>query len=278
MKKSNKKKILIAALFAVLAIGASVAWRGCSANTEPQQAPEQTQAQEEQTTIQEASDGTNTRTDNLNQRQQELTARYTEGEKEAAALLAANVWAAGSSSATLRFTDNSFIETREGAPDVEKSFAIAAYKLENSAIDANGEYTTTYTLALDTGDQQYICTLSQLHPATNADQPWTVKCEAFAYSAIYTRIDQAIDLTLDGINDNLTDLVGGVENIGKLHALIKGYCSQYHPSATIATWDKKIAIDYAQNTAVITFALNNAAKTNLKALHVLGSDAFEIGK
>ncbi|MEG0758404.1 MAG: hypothetical protein RR505_08335, partial [Raoultibacter sp.] len=239
-----------------------------------------TQGQEQNAPAEDQTvENTSDASERLNERQQVIVSQYSDVEKEVAALLESNVWAAGSSSATLRFGENTYTESREGSPDVIKTYVITACKLESSSIDEHGEYTTTYTFAIDTGDKEYIVALSQLHPASEeVEQPWSLTSEVFSYAATYSRIGEAIDLNLERIDDKFTDLVGGEEVTESMHSLIKGYCSMYYPSVTTATWDQKASLDYGQNTAVFTFQLNNSAKTNLKVLHVLGTDAFEIGQ
>ncbi|MEG0323650.1 MAG: hypothetical protein RR619_06600, partial [Raoultibacter sp.] len=163
--KKKMKRILIGLLIVVLIVGLSIVWKSYRLTESTIAAEDQTQGQEQNAPAEDQTvENTSDASERLNERQQVIVSQYSDVEKEVAALLESNVWAAGSSSATLRFGENTYTESREGSPDVIKTYVITACKLESSSIDEHGEYTTTYTFAIDTGDKEYIVALSQLHP------------------------------------------------------------------------------------------------------------------
>lgn len=214
----------------------------------------------------------------LSGEQKEALAAYGDTEREVQAILSANVWGSEGSSAILRFADASYAETKEGSPDVEHTFVMTAAKLETDAPATSSEYTTRYIVAADVDGEGHILTLSQLHPASGAVQPWRIEGTYFEYSAAYVRVDAATEFSVSGVDGRVAELIGGQENADKLESTIAGYASQFYPTANSAALMATVTLDCEQQTAVLQFQLNNQSKTVLKVLHPLGTDGFEIGR
>lgn len=214
----------------------------------------------------------------LTEREREALAAYGDTEREVQAILSANVWGSEGSSAILRFADASYAETKEGSPDVERTFVMTAAKLETDASETSSEYTTRYIVAADVGGEGHILTLSRFHPASGAVQPWRIEGACFEYSAAYVRVDAATELSVSGVDGRVAELIGGQENADKLASMIAEYASQFYPTASSAVLMATVTLDCEQQTAVLQFQLNNQSKTVLKVLHPLGTDGFEIGR
>lgn len=215
------------------------------------------------------------------ERQRELAGAYTDAEREIVALLESNVWADGTGTATVSFDGDSMTVTEHKAAmeDVERTWAVSLLKRgEDEMPDKSGK-TETVMAVVDLGEEEAVLEISRFHPASGAEQPWKVSSEAFRYAAEYTAA--SVDLSRFALVDDtgkLAAVCDGQENLDALTALLASVAAAEYPTATKAVWDGHVDYDLAANTASFALTLDNRAQTQVKVLHVLGTENFETDK
>lgn len=214
----------------------------------------------------------------LTERQDQLRASYSEIEAEAAALLEANVWADETGTATLSFGEEVAAERKDGMADVEWPWAVSlAERSEQARADGSGTE-EEILVVVDLGQEERTVTLSRFHPASGAEQPWTVSSGAFRYASSYTAASSSAPLSVVDAAGELATVCEGEENAARLGQLIAAIAAAEYPTATKAVWQGQAEYDYKARTVAFEFELDNRARTRIRVLHPLGTASFETDK
>lgn len=193
--------------------------------------------------------------------------------------LSASVWSAGGGRDTLRFLENSYIETVNGESTTH-SYAI-------SRIDKSGDgYGGTYrTVVFDTDTGTHIVTYSdgkgsavQGNSGDDAKDGSSITSTIQSSSmftmkdAPYERVDSIEDIIVKGLNSEMTETLGG--DLDTLTKELSSWCAVHYPTATEATWDKVVIIDYEDGILSTNFTLNTESAVNIAVNYKMSDGSF----
>lgn len=148
---------------------------------------------------------------------------------------------------TLAIVDGAFVEGADGQNAV-------TYWTLDSEEDAGGTLTATVlaSKSMNEAASPALVTITQDGGNTY------IKSDAL--SSTYKQVQPgAHALQFSGITGELADSMG-VE-ASKIEAAVSSRAASVSPTATKATWDKEVWIDYAGGTATTTFTLDDGAST-----------------
>ena len=195
-------------------------------------AQQQQQAEEEQKTDEEKQQEKEEADPDLTDTQRKAIDNYDDDTKAFIETLSASVWSANNGTDTLQFTGHTYTETVNGKA-TEHTYAVT--RLEKGT-DTAGMEIDTAVFETDTGTHvvRYTC------------QTGTGE------------VDPVQDITVEGLNDEITALLGGADN---LTSELSKWCAAYYPTASTATWNGTATINYNENTITTAFTLAVADTT-----------------
>lgn len=253
------KVVAFAALaLVVLIVGTSVA--RCTAVHAPADAE---QAQQEQ----RAEESQQEQGPQVSEQQQELIDGYSGKVAEFVSLLSANAWTAQQERKSLTFADNAFTETDSStSSSVTHTFAVSSYRSSSSTeTGANGETRNivVHDAAILTDAGTFLLTMRQSESPTG-EGTWSLVSNAFQYSDSYVLSHSAETLSVSGINEAFTELLGG--SSGGLKSAVVEHCSKYFPTAKNAEWSGQATVDWEAGTITTSFKLDNSSRSSVSAV------------
>lgn len=181
----------------------------------------------------------------LTDAQKEIIKGYDSDTKELIDTLSSSVWSVSEGRYTLKFADDSYVETVNGTPTVH-SYAIS--RIEKTS-DGYGGY--LYTIVFETDTGTHIVTYTDgsgaavnsdsKTPGENTISTLTSSTMFAQKNTAYERAEAVANITVKGMNSEVTKLFGGDEK-AVITALSK-WCAVHYPSVTEATWQKELVAE-----------------------------------
>lgn len=193
----------------------------------------------------------------LTDAQKEIIKGYDTDTKELIDTLSSSVWSVSEGRYTLKFADDSYVETVNGTPTVH-SYAIS--RVEKTSDGYGG---SLYTIVFETDAGTHIVTYTDgsgaavnsdsKTPGENTISTLTSSTMFAQKNTAYERAEAVTNITVKGMNSEVTKLFGGDEK-AVITALSK-WCAVHYPSVTEATWQKVVNLDYENGVITTDFKL-----------------------
>lgn len=248
--KEHQKGALIALFLLIVFVGCSAVSAVNVAQHRAQEAAEQT----EQAQKDDKGDTSSKEADvPLTDEQKKAIDNYDDDTKKFIDTLSASVWSADGGKDTLRFSDNSYTETANGKTETH-SYAIL--RLERG-MDTAGSEVSTAVFETDTGT--HVVTYTNLSGA-KPDDSGKVSSSLSSNSMFtlkgsnYERKDSVEAISIKGLNSEIVKLLG--DDTENLTSELSKWCAVTYPTATEATWEKAVVIDYETGVVSTNFTLN----------------------
>lgn len=210
----------------------------------------------------------------LSSEQTSLIEQYGDEENQVLELLTSNVWAENTNTITF---DRAGFTVHQNDSETKYSFAIKEAKNETIK-GSNNEYTERWTLVSNINGQETLVTLDRFHPASGAIQEWAFTCDLINYGAVFSRIESSAEFKVLGITDEFTNLVGGSEITNALQTSINEWCASNAPTASSATLNSTVEIDFNTKTYRYTFSLDDSTLTEITVIQSMVDNSFDIGR
>ena len=212
----------------------------------------------------------------LTDAQKELIKGYDTDTKELIDTLSSSVWSVSEGRYTLKFADDSYVETVNGTPTVH-SYAIS--RVEKTS-DGYGGY--LYTIVFETDTGTHIVTYTDgsgaavnsdsKTPGENTISTLTSSTMFAQKNTAYERAEAVTNITVKGMNSEVTKLFGGDEK-AVITALSK-WCAVHYPSVTEATWQKVVNLDYENGVITTDFKLNDTNSVSITCVYEQSTGEF----
>lgn len=189
-------------------------------------------------------------------------------------LLCSSDWMVGDHLPSLSFTPECYTETNE---DMEQS--VNAYVVSDIRVDSpqsGGTYSETYTAVLETGSgQSCLVQLTGTKDAETGASTFALSSSLFLRSwESYSPAATQKEFFVEGLNTDIQNYLGdGVET---LKSELKSYCASYVPTASTATWDNGLYIDYSEGNLTTYFTLDDQAQTALTVTFDMDDKSFTV--
>ena len=233
-------------------------------------------------TIQTEAEGTGTDAEpaenalTLTDAQKEAIENYDESTKSFISTLTASLWQTSEGRYSLRFADDSYVETVNGTPE-RHTYAITRME---TARDGYGGTLNTLVFLTDTGTHIVTYTNgkgSAANTNTQAAEGTTISplnsATMFAQkNTAYERADAVEAITIKGLNSEVTTLFGGDEKA--LAGALSNWCAVHYPSVTCATWKKVVSVDYENNVLTTSFSLNDTNPVTITCVYETDTGTF----
>lgn len=268
--KEHKKAVLVAVFFLMVFVGCSAV---SAVHVAQQRAQEAATQQKETEPAGGASQTEGAQPDaELTDTQKQAIENYDDDTKDFVDTLCASVWSADGGRYTLRFGDTEYTETVDGKTETH-SYAIL--RLERGS-DTSGAEICTAAFETDTGT--HIVTYTNLtgSGADGSDKISSTLSSGTMFAlkdTAYERADAVKNITITGLNSEVTKLFGGDAN--KLTEELSRWCAVHYPSVTNATWQKVASIDWDGGTVATDFTLNSETPVNITVVYMMETGEFE---
>ena len=193
--------------------------------------------------------------------------------------LCASVWSANSGRCTLRFFDESYVETVDGDATTH-GYAIT--RIDKSSDGYGGSF-DTIVFETDTGTHVVTYTDGKGSAAREAGNGQ--KTEGTLVSSLssasmfslkntsYERTDPVENIAIKGLNSEITQLLGG--DADNLTSSLSSWCAVHHPTAQEATWSGSAFIDWQNSLVTIDFTLNDDSNATVSAIYHTDTNTYE---
>ena len=213
----------------------------------------------------------------LTDAQQEAINGYDEETENFIRTLAASIWSTGGGKYTLRFSNDSYVETINGKSSVH-SYAIT--RIDKTEDGYGGNY---YTAVVETDTGTHILSYDDGKGAavrgtdTEKDTSTVVttirSASMFAQKDVsYERVEPVTDITIKGMNSDMTGLLD--DSTDKLIEGLSSWCAVHYPTATEATWEKTAVIDYETGIISTNFTLNTETPASIAVTYNLSDKSY----
>lgn len=196
--------------------------------------------------------------------------------------LSASVWSANNGRCTLRFSDDSYVETVNGKSTTH-SYAIERI---DKAGDGYGGSIDTIVFETDTGTHVVTYTDGKGSAAT-AQGGAQQKADGSVISSLasasmfslkdtaYERADAVESIAVKGLNSEITQLFGG--DTDKLTSALSSWCAVHYPTTSEAIWNQVASIDWGDGVITTGFKLNDDQSTELTVVYRMDNGDVEFG-
>ena len=185
--------------------------------------------------------------------------------------LNASVWVNGDSYA--RFQDGAAVTKKNGKDAEAAPFVIRTAEKKTEASDGSKSSTTTYVAAIEIEGQTGLLTYTKSSStAVDFDMSTSkIVCTAlFGNSSDYASQGPAETFDVANLSSDAVNMLGGDKD--KIASALSTLARDIAPTASIATWNEDVTIDYGTGVVSATFTLNNSSKTVVKAKYDMGSN------
>lgn len=272
--KEHKKGTLVAIFLLIVFLGFSVTNAVSVADRRAQESAQQTSEQQEGQDPSEPPEGS----DDLTDTQKAAISDYDDQTKAFIDTLCANVWSSDSEGYTLRFSGDHYVES-VGGNDVTHSYAIL--RLDKGS-DTTGMETDTVVFETDTGTHVVSYTFGTGSDSDGSGKVASTLTSATMFAiknATYTRVDAVRQVSVRGLNSEVTSLLGG--DTQSLTTSLSNWCSTHYPNVTTATWNQIASIDWENNVITTGFTLTGDDSTNspvdITVVYQMDTGSFEFG-
>ena len=212
----------------------------------------------------------------LTDAQKEIIKGYDTDTKELIDTLSSSVWSVSEGRYTLKFADDSYVETVNGTPTV-RSYAIS--RVEKTS-DGYGGY--LYTIVFETDTGTHIVTYTDgsgaavnsdsKTPGENTISTLTSSTMFAQKNTAYERAEAVTNITVKGMNSEVTKLFGGDEKA--VTTALSKWCAVHYPSVTEATWQKVVNLDYENGVITTDFKLNDTNSVSITCVYEQSTGEF----
>lgn len=212
----------------------------------------------------------------LTDAQKEIIKGYDTDAKELIDTLSSSVWSVSEGRYTLKFADDSYVETVNGTPTVH-SYAIS--RVEKTS-DGYGGY--LYTIVFETDTGTHIVTYTDgsgaavnsdsKTPGENTISTLTSSTMFAQKNTAYERAEAVANITVKGMNSEVTKLFGGDEKA--VTTALSKWCAVHYPSVTEATWQKVVNLDYENGVITTDFKLNDSNSVSVTCVYEQSTGEF----
>lgn len=212
----------------------------------------------------------------LTDAQKEIIKGYDTDAKELIDTLSSSVWSVSEGRYTLKFADDSYVETVNGTPTVH-SYAIS--RVEKTS-DGYGGY--LYTIVFETDTGTHIVTYTDgsgaavnsdsKTPGENTISTLTSSTMFAQKNTAYERAEAVTNITVKGMNSEVTKLFGGDEKA--VTTALSKWCAVHYPSVTEATWQKVVNLDYENGVITTDFKLNDSNSVSVTCVYEQSTGEF----
>ena len=206
--------------------------------------------------------GTDPKTDDDHVKQARSDAgSYNDDERLVQDLLNASLWAASDSGSFVKFQDGSMTISKDGQEKTQ-SFLIKAVGASETTTPAQNDAYTTQAVAVSIDDDYEIMTLKR---PTSGSSPASVKSKTiFGSDSELFATQPSETLAVSGLPTEALSTLN--TDLDAIRSAMSVFCSQRYPSATNATWDGTVTIDYDTQTATTTFTLSTRDEVKVKVV------------
>lgn len=274
--RQHKKASLIALFCAIVFLGGSA----MSAVNVAQHRSQEAGQQEQQNAPKDDPTAAEQQGVDLTDSQKEAIKGYDDETRAFIDALGASVWSANSGRCTLRFTDDSYVETVDG-DSVTHSYAIT--RIDKSS-DGYGGSLDTIVFETDTGT--HVVTYTDGKGAAVSEEGDVQKTDGTLVSSLssasmfslkntdYMRADPVKNIAVKGLNSEITQLLGG--DADKLTSSLSSWCAVHHPTASEATWSGSAFIDWEKSLVSLDFTLNDGSNATVSAIYHTDTNSYEL--
>ena len=212
----------------------------------------------------------------LTDAQKEIIKGYDTDTKELIDTLSSSVWSVSEGRYTLKFADDSYVETVNGTPTVH-SYAVS--RVEKTS-DGYGGY--LYTIVFETDTGTHIVTYTDgsgaavnsdsKTPGENTISTLTSSTMFAQKNTAYERAEAVANITVKGMNSEVTKLFGGDEKA--VTTALSKWCAVHYPSVTEATWQKVVNLDYENGVITTDFKLNDSNSVSVTCVYEQSTGEF----
>lgn len=212
----------------------------------------------------------------LTDAQKEIIDGYDSDTKELIDTLSSSVWSVSEGRYTLKFADDSYVETVNGTP-VTHSYAISRVEKTSDGYGGN-----LYTLVFETDTGTHIVNYTDgkgaavnsdsKTPGENSISTLTSSTMFAQKNTSYERAEAVANITVKGMNSEVTKLFGGDEKA--ITTALSKWCAVHYPSVTEATWQKVVNLDYENGVITTDFKLNDTNPVSVTCVYEQSSGEF----
>lgn len=274
----HKKASLIALFFLIVFIGASVTSAMDVAHHRAQESAQQEQQQEQRkdTSAAESEEDVN-----LTDSQKKAIEDYSDDTRSFINTLCASVWSANNGRYTLRFSDDSYVETVDGESTTH-SYAIV--RLDKASDGYGGNL---YTVVFETDTGTHVVTYTDGKGSAVQEQGDIQKTDSTVVASLssasmfalkdtsYERADPIESIAIKSLNSDMTNLLN--DSTDKLTSSFSSWCAVHHPTASEATWSGSAFIDWENSLVSLDFTLNDDTASTVTVIYHTDSGSYEFG-
>lgn len=269
---SHKRGILIASIVLLAIVALSVA--RCSSLAE-QRAKEAANAQQSEE-VRTNEDSKNTEA-SLTDEQKKLVANYSADESGFVKSLESYVWVSSNGSSAVTFSNNAFSLSRNGKSADARPFAVSALSGASISAEAGAASDdtspTVASLLMDDGTTGIV---SIERVPSNGSIGLAMTTDAFSDSRMVYMAERASDgVSVEGITDDAKAALG--KDTNSLVKAIENHVESSYPTASSASWEGDLLLDYRNSTAQMSFDLDDARESKLVVTWHLDDNTFEFG-
>lgn len=271
----HKKAALVALFLLIVFVGGSVT---SALNVAQHRAEEaaQTEAQEAKKDDSPASVDEDV---DLTDSQKEAIEGYDDDTLTFINTLSASVWSANNGRCTLRFADDSYVETVDGDATTH------SYAIDRIDKSSDGYGGNLYTVVFETDTGTHVVTYTDGKGSAAQEQGDVQKTDSTLVASLssasmfslkdtsYERADPVEKVAIKGLNSEVTQFLGG--DTDKLTSSISSWCAVHHPTASEATWSGSAFIDWENSLVSLDFTLNDDMASNVSAVYHTDTNTYE---
>ena len=272
------KKVALAALFLLIVfVGGSLVSATNVAQRRAQEAASQTEQENGQ---EEGAESAEPEDVELSDSQRAAIEGYDDDTRALIDTLGASVWSAEDGRCTLRFADDSYVESVDG-DSTTHSYAILRIDRES---DGYGGTIDTIVFETDTGIH-VVTYVDGKGSAAGAGSGETEKNDSTVISSLtsasmftlkdtpYERADAVENISVKGLNSEVTNLIGG--DADSLTTELSRWCAVHYPTAQEAVWDESVFVDWENALVSTDFTLSGETSVTVTAIYHMDSGTFE---
>lgn len=269
---SHRRGVLVAAAVLLAATALSVA--RCSSLAE-QRAHDAAQEQQ----VEEPSGGsTSPDYASLTDAQRELVSGYGPDERGFVQSLESYIWASADGASAVAFSGNAFSFSRDGKTAALKPFAVSALSGASVSAEAGAASDdaspTVASLLMEDGGT-VIVSIGRI-PSADGAIGLAMTTDAFSGSRMVYIAERASDgVSVKGITDDAEAALGG--DARDLIEAVESHVESAYPTASTASWEGDLLLDYRDGTAQMSFGLDDARQSKIVVTWHLDDGTFDFG-
>lgn len=215
----------------------------------------------------------------LTESQREAIAGYDDDTLDFLETLCASVWSAGNGRYTLRFSEDSYVETVDGRATAH------SYAIERIDRESDGYGGTIATIVFETDTGVHVATYTDgkgaaVQPGSGGAQADSTVISSLTSASMfamkdtpYERADAVEAIAVKGLNSEVMQLLG--DDADALSDEMSRWCAVHYPTATEAAWNGSAFVDWEGSLVSTDFTLNDDAATVLTVIYHADSGSFE---